>query len=92
MNTALEGKLLPWLWGSKVNTHLHCFLESWRFSFSKMGEGVFRVRGDMGTVMLSDVVQPPPQTIQEDMSGVLVQLFEFTCARGGGREARMEES
>ena len=47
-----EGKLLPWLWGSKVNTHLHCFLESWRFSFSKMGEGVFRVRGDMGTMML----------------------------------------
>ena len=53
---------------------------------------MFRVRGDMGTVMLSDVVQPPPQTIQEDMSGVLVQLFELTCAWRGGREARMEES
>lgn len=47
-----EGKLLPWLWGSKVNTDLHCFLESWCFSFSIMGEGVFRVRGDMGTMML----------------------------------------
>lgn len=47
-----EGKLLPWLWGSKVNTHLHCFLASWHFSFSIMGEGVFRVRGDMATILL----------------------------------------
>lgn len=44
-----EDKLLLWIWGPKVNTHLYFALESWHFSFVIMRQCVcVKCEGEAG--------------------------------------------